>query len=141
MPVEDIERLAQDIKSLTPEAKMALRSEMQQRQLPTQALDWTAQPEPQKEKSSGVFRVFLRNFGIFLIFDVLYIIVIGGILSAVNGIDAERLGAAMTTVLLNLSLLAAILTSKFFAPKTLRTIWIIGAFIPPCIFILFLLFR
>jgi hypothetical protein len=71
---------------------------------------------------------------------VLYVAVIGGILSNVNGIDAEKLGAAMTKIFLNISLLAAILTSRLFVPKTLRTIWIIGAFIPPCAFVFYLLF-
>jgi hypothetical protein len=39
MPVEDIERLALDAGSLTPEAKAILRLEMERRQLPTQSLD------------------------------------------------------------------------------------------------------
>jgi hypothetical protein len=141
MPVQDIERLALDIKSLTPEARAVLRSEMQRRQLSTQALDWSPQPEQPKKQSGGVFRLFLRNFGIFFICDVLYILVIGGVLSQVNGVDAEKLGAAMTKAFLSLSLLAAILTSKFFVPKTLKSIWIISAFAPPCAFMLFLLFR
>jgi hypothetical protein len=46
MPVEDIERLALDAKSLTLEARAALRLEMERRQLPTQALDF---PAPQME--------------------------------------------------------------------------------------------
>lgn len=39
MTVEDIERLALDAKSLTPEAKVVLRLEMEKRQLPTESLD------------------------------------------------------------------------------------------------------
>jgi hypothetical protein len=141
MPIEDIERLALDVKSLTPEARSVLRLEMERRQLPTESLDWSAQPESQREQSSGASRLFFRNFGIFLLCDVLYIVVIGGILSNVNGIDAEKLGVAMTTVFLNISLLAAILTSIFFVPKKQKSIWIIGAFAPPCAFMLFLLFK
>jgi hypothetical protein len=114
---------------------------MERRQLPTEALDWAAQPEPLKEESLGAFRLFLRNFGIFFACDVLYIVVIGSILSNVHSIDAGKLGGAMTKAFLNLSLLAAIITSKFFVPKKLKTVWIIGAFAPPCAFMLFLLFK
>lgn len=141
MPVEDIERLALDVKSLTPEARVALRLEMERRDLPTQTLDWTAQPDPPEKKSSGAFRLFLRNFGIFVVCDLLYIVVVGGILSNINGVDVEKLGAAMATFSLNLSLFAAILTSRFFVPKRLRTVWIIGASAPPCAFVLLLLFK
>jgi hypothetical protein len=41
MSIEDIERLALDAKSLTPEAKVILRLEMERRQLPTECLDLT----------------------------------------------------------------------------------------------------
>jgi sterol desaturase/sphingolipid hydroxylase (fatty acid hydroxylase superfamily) len=43
MPVEDIEQLALDAKSLTPEARATLRLEMERRQLSTQSLDATPQ--------------------------------------------------------------------------------------------------
>jgi hypothetical protein len=49
MPVEDIERLALDANSLTPEAKETLRLEMERRQLPTESLDAT--PLQKKLKS------------------------------------------------------------------------------------------
>jgi len=39
LPVEDIERLALDASSLTPEAKVTLRLEMERRQLPSELLD------------------------------------------------------------------------------------------------------
>src|ERR1700694_4955003 len=48
MPVEDIERLALDASSLTPEARATLRLEMERRQLPTQSLDATAQQKEPK---------------------------------------------------------------------------------------------
>jgi hypothetical protein len=48
MPDEDIERLALDVKSLTPEAKEALRIEMDRRQLQTSSIDWAARPAPQR---------------------------------------------------------------------------------------------
>lgn len=141
MSVEDIERLALDIKSLVPEARAALRLEMQRRQLPTSTLDWTAQPEPHRVQTSGALRLFFRNFGIFFVCDVLYVVLLAGILSAVKSVDAEKLGTTMATAFLNISFLAAILTSKFFVPKTLRAIWILGAFTPPCAFMLFLILR
>jgi hypothetical protein len=47
MPVEDIERLALDAQSLTPEARELLRLEMERRQLQTETLDF---PPPRNNK-------------------------------------------------------------------------------------------
>jgi hypothetical protein len=142
MPEDDLKRLSLDIKSLTPEAREALRLEMEHRNLSTDDLDWAAQPEPEKvEKSNGRFRILFRNIGIFLLCDVLYLAVIGIVISNVNGIDVEKLSAALTKAFLNLSVLLAILTSIFFVPMKIKTVWIIGAFIPFCAFMVFLLFK
>jgi hypothetical protein len=139
---DDLQRLSLDIKSLTPEARSALRLEMEVRHLPIDGLDWAAQPEPQKvEDSSGGLGLFLRNLGIFILCDAVYGIVIGILLSNVNGIDSEKLGGILATFLLNLSMLLAFLTSKYFVPRKVRTVWIIGAIVPPCVFLLVLIFK
>jgi hypothetical protein len=41
---EDLSRLSLDVQSLVPEAREALRLEMERRSLPVEAIDWTAQP-------------------------------------------------------------------------------------------------
>lgn len=51
MPVEDIERLALDAGSLTPEAKETLRLEMELRRLPTEPLDATVKQKKLKSIS------------------------------------------------------------------------------------------
>jgi hypothetical protein len=45
LPQEDLHRLSLDVQSLTPQAREALRQEMRRRQISTEAVDWTAQPE------------------------------------------------------------------------------------------------
>jgi hypothetical protein len=51
LPAEDIERLALDVTSLTPEARATLRSEMERRHFPTQSLDTAAQQREPKPTS------------------------------------------------------------------------------------------
>ena len=41
---EDLSRLSLDVQSLVPEAREALRLEMERRSLPVEAIDWTVQP-------------------------------------------------------------------------------------------------
>jgi len=119
---------------------MALRSEMQQRQLPTQALT-DCQPNRRKRNPAAcsAYSFVIRDFP--SLFDVLYIIVIGGILSAVTGIDAERLGAAMTTVPFEPLTPRRDIDIKVFRSQDAQNNLDHRAFIPPLHFILFLLFR
>ncbi|HTV06749.1 MAG TPA: hypothetical protein VME86_15380 [Acidobacteriaceae bacterium] len=139
---EDLGRLSQDVQSLTPDARMALKAEMERRQLSAESIDWTAQPttataaEP-VSGSSGGFRRFLRNFLIFAACDVAYVLIVGGVASMVNGIDIEALATSLTTTLLKLSVALALITTWRPSLKP-KTIWIIGA-AGPAIAIVFLL--
>ena len=52
-PDEDLSRLSLEVESLVPEAREALRLEMERRSLPVEAIDWTAQPEQRPPIVSG----------------------------------------------------------------------------------------
>jgi hypothetical protein len=146
MSEDDIQRLSLDVKSLAPEARTALRLEMESRRLSAENVDWNAHPSSPPSpktgtKSNTVFALFFRNFLIFIICDVVYIAVLVPLLSTVHGVDMEALGAGMSLASLNSSLLLAFLTTRFFAPKKLKTIWIIGLAVPLGEFLLFVLPR
>ena len=99
MPTEDIERLALDAKSLTPEARVVLRLEMVRRQLPTEPLDSTdsttesLQSEPMKQEPMlRVWAADWRHTGagarvVLIFFAVLC--VLASLLGAVLNIDAH----------------------------------------------------
>jgi hypothetical protein len=131
LPEEDISRLSLEMQSLTPEAQDALRLEMERRQIPAVIVQQKSQAAvPVVEKSSGALRRFGRNFFIFIACDAVYFVIVALLVARVQGVDIEQVSASMTKMFLNLSLLLALVTSKFFVPKRLKTVWFIGAATP-----------
>jgi len=95
LPVEDIERLALDASSLTPEAKETLRLEMERRRLPTEPLDGTAQ---QKELKPISWAEDWKNTGKgtrAVLISLAVLVVIGSLCGAVfNILDHDYANAA-----------------------------------------------
>jgi hypothetical protein len=144
MSDDHLQRLALDVKSLLPEAREALRSEMERRHLPMGAsIDWSAQcadgkPAPEKtQTSSGGFRRFARNFLIFAGCNSVYLLIIGGLTSTVHGIDIEVFAASLTKALLELSVALALITA--WRQLKLRTLLIIGVLVPPIALVLLII--
>ena len=116
LPDDELLRLSQDVQSLMPDARTALRAEMERRNLSVTSVEWTAQPSisneaiPEKTRSSSVgFGRFIRNFLILVACDVVYLVIIGGLLSSVHGIDTEAVAAGLTKALLELSVALAVI--------------------------------
>lgn len=137
---DDLLRLAADIASLVPNAREALRMEMERRRLSVEGLDWSAQPniaQPDLADSGGKFRRILRNFLIFLACDAVYFLLIVGVASIMPGVDFVSLSAGLTETFLRLSLLLAVLTAfpvlipKRLVPREYKTLWIVGIVAPP----------
>ena len=139
---EDLQRLVLDLRSLVPDARDALRMELEKRQISAETLDWTTQPLlPEAKGSSAVLLRFLRNFAIFVVFDVLYIVGAGVLLSSAGALDSERFARTLIITLLNLSVLTAFLTSKVFVPERLRTVLFIGLALPAGVIFALVLFH
>lgn len=134
---DDLARLSGDIASLVPNARDALRLEMQRRGLSVEGLDWDAQPLPEKvEESGGGIRRFFRNFFIFLACDLVYLLLVVGVASEVPGLDFVLLVQGLTNAFLRFSLVLAVLTANpiliptRFAPQRIKTLWVVGAVAP-----------
>jgi hypothetical protein len=136
---EDIVRLTADVANLVPNARAALRLELQRRGM-GDSVDWMAQPVTApvvRKESSGMFRRLIRNFLIFIACDIPYLVVVGFLFSVVRGIDVWAATAALTKALLNCSAVLAMLAT--WRTFRLKTIWIIGI-AGPAVLILFSLF-
>ena len=140
MSEDDLQRGAAGVANLVPEARTALRLEMERRDLPTDGIDWTEQPQPAPDeppKSSGSFRRFAKHLGIYIACDLVYIVVLG------FGMAAAGMGDRYTEPFLTLmidsywkaAIALAVVTSKWIIPKKIKTVWIIGA-IGPAVLIL-----
>jgi TPR repeat protein len=137
-----IHRLALDVQSPTIDARDALRLETERRKIPTGSVGWTSQPMPTKaNKSGGAFLRFVRNFAVFFVFDALYIVAAGVLVSKAGGVDSENFAKGLTTALLNLSVLAAFLTSKIFVPKKISTVLFVGLALPAFVLFVLVLFH
>jgi hypothetical protein len=141
---QDLSRLSADVESLVPEAREALRLELERRNIPVESIDWTAQPVIQAAPSDGAagFGRFVRNLVIFAACDLGYIVVAGVIVAKVNGTDVEKFTASLTDFLIHLSFGLAIVTAnpilipRRFVPQTTKTLFIVGAAAPPIAFLL-----
>ncbi len=66
---DDLYRLCTDTGSLLPEARQALKLELEHRGLPISAIDWNAQPIPKTESRKAVIlrRAFVVGLGVVVI--------------------------------------------------------------------------
>jgi hypothetical protein len=139
MSDDDLVRLSLDVQSLVPQARTALKVEMERRQVAVDSVDWSAQPSaaaPESKETSGAFLRFLRNFLICVACAVVYLIIAAGLFSVVPGIDIERAAGSLTTALLKLSVVLAILTT--WRRLRLKTVWIVGLAGPAALVLLLL---
>jgi hypothetical protein len=142
MPEVELERLSLDVESLVPEAREALRLELERRNIPAESIDWTAQPVIQAAPADGSgFRRFTRNLGIFAACDLGYLIAAILVVANVNGVDSKAFAGSLTDSLLHLSFGLAVVTAnpilipKRFVPQTTKTLFIVGAASPPIAFL------
>ncbi len=138
MDEDDLLRLSSDVVSLVPEARTALRSEMEGRGLSTEGIDWNAQLAP--TRAEGTLDRFIRNILIFGACDLLYIIAAGLVAANTSGVDYEKVIGSVTGGLFSLSIALATVTTKSRIPESKKTIWIIGLVVPLFLF-LFVFFR
>ncbi len=137
---EDLGRLSQDVQSLVPDARTALKAEMERRQLSIASVEWSAQPaatEPRKTFGEGFWR-FLRNFLIFAGCDAAYVLIVGTLALMVKGIDFEAVIRTLTTALLKFSVALGLITS--WRNFKIKTLWIIGIVAPAVLLIAVLFF-
>ena len=71
MADDDLQRLALNLQSLTPEAREGLRKEFDRRGLSVVKTNWASESPPHASaKSGGVVQRVLRNIAIFVAFDI-----------------------------------------------------------------------
>jgi hypothetical protein len=138
MPDDALQRLSLDAASLVPDARIALRMEMERRKFPVDEIDWEAQPVTEKsEPRDRAFSSFVRNIIVFVICDLAYLVLLGALISMVQGIDIEQFAENMTRALLSISVALALLTAKPFliprryVPQKLKAVIILGLVAPP----------
>jgi hypothetical protein len=143
---DELFHLAGDITSLLPNARLALRKEMEFRGLSTQEIDWTAMlVDPPPQASGGTLRRFFHHLFVFAVCDIAYFVLVMFVATLREGVDVDKLTKSLIDLFAHLSFGLAVITSQAsLLPKSLlplndRRIWNVGVIAPPGAFLLILL--
>ena len=153
MPDEDLQRLALDVPSLVPEARSALRSEMERRQIADALIDWQPQPvleeitEPRARSRAleeipdpvEQSRALARNLTIFFIVECAVFAGLVFLLPGRDSVGAGSLAYFIFKVGLFLTIVLGPLISRPSVPKQTRLISVLGVWVPFSLLILFVL--
>ncbi len=144
MPDEDLQRLALDVQSLVPDARDALRSEMERRQIADASIDWQPQPVleeiPDPHARSRALeeipdpvaqsRALTRNLTIFFIVECAVFAGLVFLLPTRDTYGAGSLAYFIFKVGLFLTIVLGDLVSRPSVPRQTKIISVLGVWVP-----------
>jgi len=138
---EEIERLSLDVQSLVPEAREALRREMERRQIVDASMGGQAQaPREEVPDPRAQAEIFARKLTIFFLGEVVALAIILYLVPARDTLGVEKVLEFILRAGILMTILLSWVVSKSSVPKRTKILSVLGVWVPIALVMLFVAF-